>query len=136
MKAVALLLLQGNADVVEHAQFREHRRDLERSHHALAGNRRRLHPGDVFTVEINATGGRWQVFGQQVEHRGLACAVGSDQGVNVAAVDIEVDLVHSGKALELAGQVAGLQYQVGHCCSVSSVIFIAVPAFRWLGLSP
>ena len=59
-----------------------------------------------------------QELGQQVEEGGLAGAVGADQGVDGAAPDLEVDVVHGHEALEFLREAARFQDGVaGHCGS-------------------
>ena len=59
-----------------------------------------------------------QELGQEVEHRGLAGAVRPDQGVDRAAPDPQVDVLHGGKARELLGQLAGLDDEIVHAPSL------------------
>ena len=58
MKRVAELSLQRHTHVVAHRQMREHRGDLERTHHAAPCDVGRTRGGDVVTVIDNAPGGR------------------------------------------------------------------------------
>ncbi len=63
--------------------------------------------GDVVAVVDDLAAGRRQEFGEQVEDRGLAGAIGPDQRMDAAAADHEVDMVDSHEALELPDQPAG-----------------------------
>ena len=60
---------------------------------------------------FRSVGGR-QEFGQQVEKRRLASPIGPNQRVNVAALDLQVNLVDGDKAFEFLGQAACLKYGI------------------------
>ena len=57
-------------------------------------------------VVDHARGGRVDAA-DQVEHGGLASAVGADQGEDLAALDVEADLVHGQHAAKAHAQVLG-----------------------------
>jgi hypothetical protein len=56
--------------------------------------------GDVAAVEEDLAAAGRQELGNQVETGGLAGAVGADQGVDVAAFDLEVDLADRRESLD------------------------------------
>ena len=87
MKTGAQFPLQPDAYVFQHGQMREHGRNLERADHALACNITGLALVMSRPLYKNLPGAR-QELGEQVEHRGLARAVGSDKRVNRAAFDL------------------------------------------------
>jgi hypothetical protein len=95
--------------------MREHRGNLKRSNDAAARNLRRLMPGDIRAVEMDAAA-RWsKKLGQQIESCRLACAVGTDQRVDAAALDFETNVVDGNKAFEFLHQTSRLEYViVGH----------------------
>ena len=66
-------------------------------------------PGDVLAVEYDAPAGRPQHAGQAIEESALARPVRSDDGVDFAALDREIDLGKRGQAAEPDGQQFGLQ---------------------------
>lgn len=109
MKARAELALQPEANILEHAQVGEYRRNLEGAHHAGAGHLGRGHLRDVLTLVENLPGSHWQELGQQIEHRRLARAIGADKGVYGTAPDLDIDPIDCNETLELAGQVMRLQ---------------------------
>ena len=53
--------------------------------------------------------GRAQHAGQAIEERALAGAVRSDDGADLAALDLEIDVVERGQAAEADGQALGAQ---------------------------
>src|SRR3546814_15021366 len=71
--------------------FRSQREVLERPGDAEAGPAPRRQIGDVLTVEGQATRGRPLGTGDDVEQRGLARAVGSDDGADLTARHVELD---------------------------------------------
>jgi len=54
-------------------------------------------------------GTRFEELGQQVENRGLTGAVWTDQRVDRAAPNLQVEIVHSSEAAKLLGQAACLE---------------------------
>ena len=72
--------------------------------------------------------------GEYVEHRGLARAVGADQGDDLALVDVEADVVHGAQAAELDRDVFNIQK--AHACAPFSPE-VATPADSMsVGLMP
>ena len=51
--------------------------------------------------------GRLKKLGQQVENRGLAGAIGSDQGVDLCMMHVQIDIVDGGEAQEILTEAAG-----------------------------
>ena len=115
MERRAQLALQANAHVLAEGQVGKHRRNLERTDHAPAGNLRRCLAGDVVAVEADGARGGLQKLGQQIEAGGFACTVGADQGMDGAPAHRQCHVADRGKALELFGQVLGFKYDVAHC---------------------
>jgi hypothetical protein len=60
------------------------------------------------------SGGRDEELGQQIEKRGLAGAIGTDQGVNLAPLHLQVDVADRDKSLEFLGQVSRFEYAIVH----------------------
>src|ERR1700689_3063163 len=95
--------------------MREHGRNLERADDAAARDLRRLLRRDVAAVVQNAPAAGGQEPGKQVEYRGLAGAVGSDQRVDGSPFNFKVHVADSGKTLELLAQPLRLENDVaGH----------------------
>jgi hypothetical protein len=95
---------------------RENSRNLEGPDDTPACGLRWFLLRDVVAIEDNAAG-RWrQEFGEQVEKRGFARAVGADQRMDVATLDLQVHVVDRDKAFELFGQTAcfknGIDWQM------------------------
>ena len=65
------------------------------------------HAVGVLAVEQDGAPGGLVHLGQQVEHRGLARAVGADEAGDLGAADGEVEVIDSGQAAEVDAQVAG-----------------------------
>ena len=103
------LLLQCHTHVLQHAHVGEGGRDLERAHHAAAGDVGRLFAGDVVAVEQDLAAGRVKKLRQQVEAGGLAGTVGADQRMDRAATHLEVDVVDGYEALELLDESTRFQ---------------------------
>ena len=114
MKGGAEFALQADTHVLQHRQVWKHGGNLERADDAAARDLGRLRVGDVLAVVENVAGGRDEKFRQQVEKRGLAGAIGADQGVNLAPLHLQVDVAHSDKALEFLGQAFGFEYVIVH----------------------
>jgi hypothetical protein len=57
-------------------------------------------------------GRRAQEFGQQVETRGLAGPVRTDQGVNAATANPKIDIANGEKAREFLGQSMGFENEL------------------------
>ena len=65
-------------------------------------------------VEQDLTAGRDQELGQQVEDGCLARTVGTDQGMNLAALHAQIDTVDRNKALELFDELSSLKNEIAH----------------------
>ena len=107
IERVAALALQRDAHVLERGQMRKHRRNLERADQPQTGDVGGPNRGDVAVVEEDAARGRPDEFGQHVEAGRLARAVGTDQGVDRAAPDPEVDVAHRREIAERLTQALG-----------------------------
>src|SRR5262245_42712596 len=109
----AELALQRDPDVLEHGEVREHRRDLKRADNAAPRDLRRPLGGDVVPVIDDPALGRREELGEEIEDRGLASAVRSDQSVDASSSDLQVDVAYGDEALELLGEVAGFEDVIG-----------------------
>jgi hypothetical protein len=88
---------------------RENGRNLERPNNAPPRGLRRLFMRDVNTVEHDAALGGRQEFGQQVKKRRFPRPIGPNQRMNVAALDLQVNLIDGDKPFEFLGQTARLE---------------------------
>jgi len=109
--------LQAQSHVFQQREMRKNGGDLERADDAAPRNLCRALLRDVVAVEQDGAGGRLQELGQQIEASGFAGAVGSDQRMDRSALNRQVDLADSGKALEFLGQLACFKNDVAHLVS-------------------
>jgi hypothetical protein len=68
--------------------------------------------GNVFAIEQNLTAGGDVKFGQQIEDSGFASTVRSDQGMDLAPLDAEVNATDGNKTLELFHKFMGFQNEI------------------------
>src|SRR5580700_7730468 len=107
----ALAFGDGYADVFQNRQPAEQPVDLERARDA------KLHPlglalaGDVAAGEQHAALAGRQHAGEEIDERGLAGAIGADQGVAGAGFELEVDILHGAKRAEIAAE--RLRFEAG-----------------------
>ena len=85
-------VLAGHKQVLVHGQVVEQLHRLERAGQAEACAPVGAQGSDVPSVEHDPSGGGPGVPGQGVDHRGLARAVGTDQPVDGALGDLQVDI--------------------------------------------
>ena len=64
---------------------------------------------DVFALVKNLAARRDQELREQVEAGGLAGAVGTDEGVDLARANAQIQVTHGGEAVELPAQAVRLQ---------------------------
>jgi hypothetical protein len=101
-------------DRLERTQMGKQRVDLERAHQAALdasfGTERR----DLLAAEKNLSAVGFEHAGDQIDQRGLAGAVGTDQGVACAERQIELHLLHDRERAETFVQAAGRQRRRAH----------------------
>jgi hypothetical protein len=83
---------------------------LERASHAEAAEIVGGDARDVPLLEDHAAGVRPDVTGDEVEQRGLACAVGADDGADRAGGDREAHAAHRLEAVEALPEVAHVKH--------------------------
>src|SRR5450830_181008 len=88
--------------------------NLERTDHTHAGDLGRFGGRDVFAVEQNLSGSGHQEFGKQIETGRLAGAIRTNQGVDMATLDFQIDIADSSESLEFLGQTSCFQDYVWH----------------------
>ena len=89
-------------------------RNLEGAGNAELGDGARQMRGDVVAEKVHRAGLRPEVTGRDVEERGLAGAVRSDDGEVLALVDVEVDAVGRDDPAEPDLDAFGREQDVGH----------------------
>ena len=106
---VADLVVQADLHVVLHTQVGKQADVLEGAGDAGPVDLGSAHAVGVLAIEQDGAPGGLIHLGEQVEHRGLARAVGADKAGNLCAADGEVELIDSGQAAEVDAQVLALQ---------------------------
>src|SRR5712692_10099818 len=105
--------LEGDPNVLEHAQMREDGRDLEGADQSPPRDVGGRGAGDLAAIEGDAAARGSEEMGEEVEAGGLACPVGPDQGVDGPPADPEAHVLHGQETPELLGQTLGLEDQIG-----------------------
>jgi hypothetical protein len=88
---------------------------LERSHQSQAGDVGRPGTGDVAAIVGDGPRGGCQELGQEVEAGGLAGTVWTDQRVNRAPANDQIDAIDCSKPSELYRQATGLKNDIAGC---------------------
>ena len=114
MKTGAEPALQADAHVFQRRQVQKNGGNLERADDPHAGDLGRTGGRDVAAIEENLPAGGSEEPGEQVEAGGLAGAVRTDQGVDVAALDPQVDFADRRESPELLAEFPGLQDDIRH----------------------
>src|SRR5438477_1702513 len=96
--------------VLEHGESREDVGALEGPPDAQPAEIVRRHARDVAAVERDVPAIGTQMTGDQVEERGLAGAVGSDDGADRAARHAERHAGDGHEAVEALGEIADLKH--------------------------
>ena len=109
-----MVRLQGHLDVLEHGQRREGRGDLEGAAHSSAPDRVGREPGETLALEAHLARVRPELARQHVEQGGLAGAVGTDEGTDLAARHDQVHRGHGLDAAERLREPARLEHGRGH----------------------
>src|SRR3954447_12938588 len=94
----------GDLEVLEHREILEYRWRLEFA--ANAGLHDLILPelGQLLAAKLDRAGGRFGLAADQVEHRGLAGAIGTDDDADLVLLDIEREVVHRLEAVEGDGE--------------------------------
>src|ERR1700755_276404 len=92
--------------------MRKHRRNLERAHEAKPRHIGRRECGDILPLVKNLAGGGLQKLGQQIEARGFAGPIRTDQRMNAATADFETDIANGKEAREFLGQSVGFENEL------------------------
>ena len=120
--------------VVEDRQPREQAGDLEGACHPERGAPVARPAGDVLAEQEHLSGRGGKDSGDQIEQRGLAGAVRSDDGLAVARHDLERDVAHGVQAAEALRQT--LELQNGVTVRARVPVHACFPSSRqWTGAS-
>ena len=101
-------------DVLQRRHLREEPDVLERARDAEVVDLVRLGAGDLLALEPDLALGRGVDAGHRVEAGRLAGAVGADQAEDLAAADLEVDVVEGHDAAEAQRDVVDLEQGLAH----------------------
>ena len=104
--------LDGQRHIVERREAEENICYLIGTRHAGGDSPVHGEPGHVTAGKMHAAAVRLQGARYMVDEGRLAGAVGSDQGMDVAAADAQVHVLHGGEAAELLGQTLGVEDEV------------------------
>ena len=100
----AVVAEEGRLHVLQRAEAAKDAGDLERAAQAAAAEPMRGQPADLLAAEVDPPGVVPQIAADQVEERGLAGAVGTDDRPQVAGLDRQVHAVHGLDAAEVLAQ--------------------------------
>ena len=106
---IGLLIVQADLYVVLHAQIAEQADVLKRAGDAHAVDLHGGLAGGIHAVQQDGAPGGLVYLGQQIEYRGLARAVGTDESRDLGAPNGQVEIVHRPQAAEVDAQMAAFQ---------------------------
>ena len=115
-------------DVLEDAQLGKYVGALERARDPERAQLVRRQAGDIAPAQVHAAGVGPQVAGEQVEQRGLARAVGADDGRDLVTRYLEADAVDGGHATEGAPQAQGFDHGAAQRCLMRAQSEPSAPA--------
>ncbi len=104
---------QRQQHVVEDAQVLQQGGDLERARQPPPGAPMHRQMGDVLSVEQDAAGIGRQFAGDLRQQRRLARAVGADEGMQLASVHRQLDVLRHLQAAEGLAQAAHCKHRIG-----------------------
>ena len=120
----------GRQHVVKHRHAGKQADVLEGAGHAQLGDLVRALAGDVLAQERDPALGGLVHAGHHVEGGGLARAVGTDQGHDLALVDVHRQVVHGDDAAEAHGQMVDMQHVFTHLACAPFLFFLPIPRIR------
>src|SRR5262249_13918116 len=106
--------VQPGQHVLERGELAEEPTVLERPPHALRRHQVGRESIDPLVAEPDGAGGERGVSGDRVEERGLARAVGPDDGPDLAGLDAQGDAGYGGEAAVAHGDVVELEEGHGY----------------------
>ena len=111
---VSVMGLGRQRDVVERAEVGQQRGDLERSRQPERAAPPGRQPGDVAAGQADHAGMRRQLSGELADQRGLAGAVGADDGVQLTPGDLEREVVGGENPAKAPHQVFHAKQGLSH----------------------
>ena len=111
-EAARLVHVVADQQVLQHRGILEQLDVLEGARNAEPGDRMGRHVVEPAALEFQRAAGGLVDAADQVEHRGLAGAVGADQREHLAAAHVEAHLVDREHATEANAEVAGREQHV------------------------
>ncbi|OIQ77385.1 hypothetical protein GALL_409190 [mine drainage metagenome] len=114
---LARLQMQAGQHIDQHALAIEQPDGLKGAENACTGNAVRRLARHVMTLQEHSAFGRLVNPRDDVEHRGLACPVGSDQAEHLARLDGETQIGHSLQAAEADAHSIQAQQVFAHRCA-------------------
>ena len=112
IEGMAVLALQRDPDIFQRGQMRKHRRNLERAHQAKTRHIGRRQRRDILSLVEDLARRGLQELGQEIEARGLAGPVRTDQRMNAATADPEIDIANGKEPREFLGQSVGFENEL------------------------
>ena len=109
---IADLIVQADAHILFHRHVAEQADILECPCHAQLAGLHNVQALGIVPVDEHGAAGGLIHLGQQIEHGGLAGAVGTDQAGDLRTPDGEVEIIHGLEAAELDAQVMGFQHRL------------------------
>src|SRR5688572_24443158 len=101
----------GCQHIVEHGHAREKANVLKRARDSVRGDFIRTFAIDALPFEMNFSGGRLVDAGQQIENRRLACAVWSDESVDLALAHGHVEFTDGHQAAKTNCRLISFQHR-------------------------
>ncbi len=114
LREVGFAMEGTHGDVLQHAQPLERLHELEGASDAGVAGAIGPQAGDHLAVQADGAGVGREDAGDHVEDRGLARAVGSDQGVDGASRNAETHVVHGAQAAEALADIGELESCAAH----------------------
>ena len=114
LPALPQVLRQGHGQSVQRGEAFKLLVDLKCAHQATAHPLVWRQVADVFTQQANAAFGGRKHAGQQIDERGFARAIGTDERMTRSAGNVQADLVGGSDAAKALDQAFTRQHDVAH----------------------
>jgi hypothetical protein len=114
-EGMAAMGLDGQRDIGERAELAQHRGDLERTAEPQLDAGVGRQPRHVAAGEVDGARIGREIAGDLADQGGLARAIGTDQGVDLARAHVDGDVVGGDQAAEALDQAVGREQRLSHC---------------------